>query len=158
MNWEAIGSVAELVGAFGVIVSLLYLAKQIGVSSKQTEANSSIARGTAYQQVRMQVNDVLAHRLQDPALDSIWRKGLDSRGDLTPEEKSRFDLLIFMTVGNWESVFHLRDLGIIDESMGSSNRILILRSAGFRDWWCEHRQGYSEQFRDHISMLVDGDA
>ena len=30
MNWEAIGAVGEVVGAAGVILSLLYLSRQVG--------------------------------------------------------------------------------------------------------------------------------
>jgi hypothetical protein len=33
MNWDAIGAVAELLGAIGVIASLVYLAVQIRQSS-----------------------------------------------------------------------------------------------------------------------------
>jgi hypothetical protein len=29
MNWDAIGAIAELLGAIGVIASLIYLARQI---------------------------------------------------------------------------------------------------------------------------------
>ena len=29
MNWDAIGAIAELAGAIGVIASLIYLARQI---------------------------------------------------------------------------------------------------------------------------------
>ena len=34
MNWNAIGAIAELLGAIGVIVSLVYLALQIRDSQK----------------------------------------------------------------------------------------------------------------------------
>ena len=38
MNWEAIGAIGEIVGAFGVIVTLIYLALQIKQNSKTIEA------------------------------------------------------------------------------------------------------------------------
>jgi hypothetical protein len=34
MNWEAIGAVAEVMGAFGVIATLIYLAIQIRQNSR----------------------------------------------------------------------------------------------------------------------------
>ena len=37
MNWEALGAVAELLGAIGVIVTLIYLSRQISHNSKQLE-------------------------------------------------------------------------------------------------------------------------
>ena len=43
MNWEAIGAIAELLGAFGVIASLIYLATQIRQNSRQLMGASLIA-------------------------------------------------------------------------------------------------------------------
>ena len=43
MNWEALGAVAELLGAIGVIVTLIYLSRQISHNSKQLEGSSTIA-------------------------------------------------------------------------------------------------------------------
>ena len=37
MNWEALGAIAELLGAIGVILTLLYLSRQIDNNSKQLE-------------------------------------------------------------------------------------------------------------------------
>ena len=38
MNWDAIGAIAELLGAVGVIASLVYLATQIRHSRDQMRA------------------------------------------------------------------------------------------------------------------------
>ncbi len=40
MNWDAIGAIAELLGAVGVIGSLVYLATQIRQSREQTAENT----------------------------------------------------------------------------------------------------------------------
>ncbi len=44
MNWEAIGAVGEILGAFAVVVSLLYLATQI-------RQNSRIVKGSTVQSI-----------------------------------------------------------------------------------------------------------
>jgi len=38
MNWDAVGAIAELLGAIGVIASLVYLATQIRQSRDQMQA------------------------------------------------------------------------------------------------------------------------
>ena len=38
MNWDAIGAIAERLGAIGVVVSLLYLATQIRQNTKSVRA------------------------------------------------------------------------------------------------------------------------
>jgi hypothetical protein len=43
MNWEALGAIAEFLGAIGVILTLLYLSRQIQHNSRQLEGSSTIA-------------------------------------------------------------------------------------------------------------------
>ena len=149
MNWDALGALGDLVGAVGVVISLLYLAKQIRLSSVQTERNSQIVRGTAYQQFRQQVNSVVALRAADPELADIWDRGLRDLDALSPQERSRLGAMFFMTVGNWESQYYLKEGGVIDERMGA-NRRAIVASPGFRKWWEQRRDTYHAEFRDHI--------
>jgi hypothetical protein len=40
MNWEALGALAEIVGAAAVVITLLYLAIQARHSNRQTEIDS----------------------------------------------------------------------------------------------------------------------
>ena len=44
MNWEAIATIAEIVGAVGVIASLIYLAAQIRQSTKVSRAETWFER------------------------------------------------------------------------------------------------------------------
>ncbi len=43
MNWDAIGAIAELLGAIGVIGSLVYLATQIRQNTTTVRASGSAA-------------------------------------------------------------------------------------------------------------------
>ena len=49
MNWEAISTIAEIVGAGGVIASLIYLAVQVRQSMEAIEANTKATELQAYQ-------------------------------------------------------------------------------------------------------------
>ena len=57
MNWEAVGAAAELLGAIGVIASLLYLATQIRQSTRT-------ARDTALRAMVTGVNHQLHEMLK----------------------------------------------------------------------------------------------
>jgi hypothetical protein len=50
VNWDAIGAIAELLGAVGVIASLVYLATQIRQSREQMSQNTRALRAGTYQQ------------------------------------------------------------------------------------------------------------
>ena len=61
MNWDAIGAIAELLGAFGVIASLIYLATQI-------RQNTKSVRMASHHGVAVQFNQANLVGLQDPEL------------------------------------------------------------------------------------------
>jgi len=48
MNWDAIGAIAELTAALGVILSLLYLAAQIRTSNESSKAQMEQTRLTNF--------------------------------------------------------------------------------------------------------------
>jgi hypothetical protein len=157
MNWDAVGAIAELIGALGVIISLLYLAQQIRLSSEQTKRNSLIVRGTAYQQFRQQVNTVVALRVSDPDVADIWERGLIDMESLDAQDRSRFSGLIFMMAGNWESQYYLKQSGILDEKMGA-DRKMVINSPGFRQWWELRKGTYDIDFRNHIEEGMHSEA
>ena len=43
MNWDAIGAMAELAGALGVIASLIYVATQIRQSTRASSVEAKLA-------------------------------------------------------------------------------------------------------------------
>ena len=48
MNWEAIGAVGEVLGAIGVIATLVYLAVQIRQNSTVLEQNNQMHKANSY--------------------------------------------------------------------------------------------------------------
>ena len=57
MNWDAIGAIAELLGAVGVIASLVYLAGQIRHSREQMSQNTRALRASTFQQFREEIRE-----------------------------------------------------------------------------------------------------
>lgn len=53
MNWDAIGAIAELAAALGVIISLLYLAAQIRASNESSKAQMEQARLTNFTELML---------------------------------------------------------------------------------------------------------
>ena len=63
MNWDAIGAIAELLGAIGVIASLVYLAGQIRQSREQM-------RAATYQQLHEYIGES-ANSLPGPEMELV---------------------------------------------------------------------------------------
>ncbi len=84
MNWDALGAIAELLGAVGVIASLFYVASQIRRNSGALEASTNQAVADATQQ-RLLVP------AQSPELAAALAKGLSETSTLSPGERVQLD-------------------------------------------------------------------
>ena len=79
MNWDAIGAVGEIIGALGVVLSLVYLATQI----RSQNSESRLAAVTEYTN---QWNEWSASFADHPQLSELWVKGSADFSALTPAE------------------------------------------------------------------------
>jgi len=88
MNWNAIAAIGELVAALAVLISVLYLARQIRQSALASVGDLRQGISQSFQGA----NELLAG---SPDLADIVMRGATSRSDLSQAEQLRFDS--FMT-------------------------------------------------------------
>ena len=65
MNWDAIGAIAELLGAVGVIVTLAYLAQQISQNTRTVRSSAAAALAQTNNSVGLAL-------VQDADVNRIW--------------------------------------------------------------------------------------
>jgi hypothetical protein len=92
MNWDAIGAVAELLGAIGVIASLVYLATQIRQSREQTSQNTRALRAGTYQQFWGQLSEHLSKPGESAEHAEVIRLGLADFAGLDEKDAARFSM------------------------------------------------------------------
>lgn len=106
VNWDAIGAIAEAVGAFAVVGSLVYLAIQIRSNTKQLrfEATQSIAESLdrALDPIYMDNNS------------AIWVKGLKDLHSLDEAERAVFNGLMGRQLHNIFNTFEAGRMGMVD--------------------------------------------
>ena len=98
MNWDAIGAIAETLGAIAVFLSLIYLAIQ-------TKNNTRALRSAAFHQVRGSFSDVSLAFAQDPAIGSLLFRAMENDPELTKEEIIRFGFVLTTLLRRGESAY-----------------------------------------------------
>lgn len=86
MNWDAIGATAEVVGAIGVLASLLYLGIQIRHNSSSVDSSTEDGVVSGFNEINL----IIA---ADPVLASLFTKGLENPSELSDEEATQFSFL-----------------------------------------------------------------
>ena len=110
MNWDALGAIAELLGAVGVIASLFYVASQIRRNSGALEASTNQAVADATQQ-RLLVP------AQSPELAAALAKGLSDTSTLSPGERVQLDFFARSTFRGVQNAFFQHRRGFISDEV-----------------------------------------
>ena len=86
MNWDAVGAIAELLGAIGVIGSLIYVASQVRASTVASKVESKLR----LTQNMVDYDDLL---ISSPELNKIMTDGRKSIETLSKSEYLQFSNL-----------------------------------------------------------------
>jgi len=148
MNWEAIGAIGEIVGAAGVIATLIYLAIQIRQNTIAT--NRAAVRDT------VESNTTALASLLDEGVSELFIKGLKSLDSLSDVERYRFDNAFYQWVSSCEQAFIDKRDGIFaaESFLVYENAIVgYLLTPGGKQWWNERQAWFSLPFRTDVNTL-----
>ena len=106
MNWEAIGAVGEILGAAGVIVTLVYLARQLGQHTAMLRVQASSER-------LERDYDIASSVIESREVAEMWAKDFD-----TLDEIDRHRMMFFerRAIVLWHHLFHMRRRGLLADS------------------------------------------
>lgn len=146
MNWEAIGAIAELLGAAGVILTLAYLAKQIRISNRASKQ-------AAEQHLLDNTNTWVGRLAENNDLSLLWIRGSKNDSSLTEGDWVRFGALCLEVTQNWERSYLQAKEGNISKSVAERDqraRRMVIGSAGYRRWFASRSKYLTQEFADVI--------
>lgn len=141
MPWEAIATIAKVVSAIGVIVSLIY----VGLQLRQNNKNLRIATQHA-------ITDSIGQtyrNLQTPGVAKLFLIGIKNFNDLEGERSLQFSGLMGEIYRNYEDIFVQWINKALDENSWKGQRsamLDILSQPGSRQWWETRRHWYNKKF------------
>ena len=106
MNWEAISSIGEIIGATGVIVTLIYLAIQVRANTAATQASSRLDVSRDYRQVASITQDLTNAR--------AFRNGLRHYPNIDYDQRILFSGVIGNETVFFQGVFAQYETGQLE--------------------------------------------
>ncbi len=151
MNWDALGAIAELLGAAGVVITLVYLALQIRRSNALALAESLRFSNDASSPPVVAI-------AQDADLARLFGQGLRDRSSLNPDEQVRFDMVLGDFVGGLStSIIDQMTLGFYGSDAASDHRSVVQRflsSPGGAAWWSLYSDDFPPMFQRFVAEEV----
>ena len=151
---ETLSQIGELVGGFGALLALIYLATQI-------RQNNVITRAQSRQTLLDTWSAGNWDLVRDTELLKAFAASLSSWPDISDDLKTKFDIGMSRFTTNIQNGLLLSDAGLLDEKVLDqiSNYLVIsVLSPGGRRWWAE-TSIVQPDVREYIERrLADGDA
>ena len=172
MNWDALGAIAELIGAIAVVATLIYLAAQI-------RQNTLSNRNAALQTVSSQYADWLSTIIENESVARIYRAGLADFTQLTEEDRIRFGMLLThlcracdaqyhqhttnaLPQEMWERAcdaqYHQHTTNALPQEMWEStleSLVGVLEKPGGSTWWSKYGARFSPSFYSAVSGALE---
>ena len=151
MNWIAISGIAETVGAFGVIISLIYVGLQI-------RQNTIASRAANYQQwvdTQVNVNRALS---DDPAITELIDRANHDFASLSTAELLRLQMVFYNHFKQWNVAFTNDKYSLLDKEkwqlVEHGYELFIPHTPALRHMWGYCGSVYDEGFRTHVETVI----
>jgi hypothetical protein len=152
MNWEALGVIAEIIGAAAVVLSLGYLAVQIGQQNKESRRATTLT-------LTEQWNDFMAPLVNLSDMNEIFVRGI-AGGSLSEEETCRFWSFMARYFRIVESLYLHHIDGLLDPRIWigvQRNLDDVLSNPGVHRYWEHRSHWFSNEFIEYVSGCLSGE-
>jgi hypothetical protein len=150
MNWEALGATAELLGAIAVLVTLLYLARQIRQNRESVESASA-------ETVLSNISNALQNAASSSQISNVLLSGMENIGELTEQERGQFLFWFYSYFRILEQGYHHYLTKNFNSSIWEGHARhaqTLLSTSGVMQYWELRREVFSPEFQVYIDSLA----
>jgi hypothetical protein len=155
MNWEAVSTIAEVIGAIAVVLSLIYVAAQI-------KQNTAASRSQSINQINSQYGALMNQIAMNGELAKIYRKATEGE-ELEADELVRYTAYLSAFFAFVEEIFLLHRSGIYGEDLGEGDAVeflgptvrrLLASPAAIKWWKDESRNLYVPELCESVDRIM----
>ena len=146
VNWEAISAIGQLVGALAVVISLLYLAREI-------RSNARSARMASVGTLNRLLGQIATH----PHLAEVWNRGIRDWDSLEGPDLHTFNTFMLQLFHIFKELYYQQLEGHLDprlwHEVETPMRDMINRFPGIQAWWRSTSNWFSQEFVNYVNQL-----
>lgn len=152
MNWDVVAALAELVGAAAVVVSLLYLARQMREATTQAKVSNM-------HNILSYFADVTGPIVTDPNVTDVYHRATaGGLGALDDDDRIRFIYLATLVIRGFEDAYVMKAHEALPEWYDTVVEPVLtdlMAMPGFRDYWDLRRAIFTDDFRSLVDGMLD---
>lgn len=147
---EALGNLGEFVGALGVVISLVYLARQM-------HQNTISVRAASFNAMIQNSIRLLEHSFRDSEFAAFLARAEADPDQLTPQERVRWDSYMTAVYRHFGNLVFQSRVGALDQEMWKAYREDLkrhLRQDSWASWYHAHSEVFSRSLTDHVEQTL----
>jgi hypothetical protein len=144
MNWEAISAIGQLVGALAVVISLIYLAREI-------RSNARASRVASMDTVNRWLGQLVVH----PNVSELYYRGIQNFQTLGGADLVRFSSLMDQLFDIYEEIYYQRLEGHLEPRLWRHVEAAMRdlnAYPGVQAWWRSCSHWFDEEFAKHVDQ------
>ena len=150
MNWEAISAIGQIVGAVGVIISVIYLALQVRSNARQTRLASMRSMSDAF-------NQWLQSLAENAEFGDLYYRGMRDFASIEGADLPRFSALMDHLFRIYEDMYYQKLEGHLDPRVWRGFEAPmrdIIAYPGIQAWWRSRAHWFSKEFGKFVDELA----
>jgi len=150
MNLDVLGNLGEFIGAIGVVISLVYLARQM-------HQNTLSVRAASFNSMIQNSIRLLEHSFRDSEFAEFLARAEADPAALTPYERVRWDSYMTAVYRHFGNLVYQSRVGALDEQMWEAYRKDLrrhLQAESWARWFLEHRDVFSRALTEHVEEAL----
>ena len=148
-----LASIAEIVGAAAIVISLIYVGVQVNDSTRAVRSATANETSTA-------ISSWYSDLGTDFQSTEVFVRGIANPGSLTAVEAAQFIYLMHGLFFQYQGAYYLSEQGTLDMEIQQSlvNTLLGVREQpGFHMYWEQRGSMFESDFREFVdNMLANG--
>lgn len=143
--------ILETISVIAVIISLIYVARQI-------RQNTEAMRDQAERDVTLALQQFSTFFIHDNGITQIFLAGLQDAENLSPEDFMRFNALMSYLFSSFETslTYHHRGMYNDEDQERYGQTILeLMKNPGVQFWWQQNKVIYSSDVQAYIQRGIE---
>ena len=150
---QLLGNYGEFVGAAAVLMTLVYLARQIGVANRNSQE-------TSIREFQHQVTSLQRMFIGDPETTALWRKSLTSWDDLDKTDQAQAHCIWIEHMSQLHAGYQLKKRNVLPDEVYhpyETGILSFLVTPGGAKYWRIASQSYPSEFVTHLNTRIESE-
>ena len=153
LNLSEMSSIAEIIGAFALVISLIYVGVQVNDSTGAVRSAAANDANVALQNWYIEIGS-------DQQTSELFYEALTSEEALSNKEEFQFMMIFHGVYLAFQNSYVLAEEGTIDTKLRDALTVAILGvkdTPGMRRYWRQRKSYLHSDFADYVDELLTQD-